>query len=143
MKLLADRLAEACAEYLHERVRRELWAYVPEENLSVKDLLSVKYQGIRPAAGYPSQPDHTEKRTIWKLLNATEAIGIELTESLAMQPPSAVSGLYMAHPESNYFAVGKINDDQVRDYADRKGVPMKEMEKWLSPILAYDVETQQ
>lgn len=115
MKLLADRLAEACAEYLHERVRRELWGYVPEENLSTKDLLSVKYQGIRPAAGYPSQPDHTEKRTIWKLLNATETIGIELTESLAMQPPSAVSGLYLAHPESNYFAVGKINDDQVND----------------------------
>ena len=113
MKLLGDRLAEACAEYLHERVRRELWGYAPEENLSVKDLLSVKYQGIRPAAGYPTQPDHTEKRTIWKLLNAQEAIGIELTESLAMQPPSAVSGLYMAHPESNYFAVGKINEDQV------------------------------
>ena len=143
MKLLADRLAEACAEYLHERVRQELWGYVPQENLPLKDLLSVKYQGIRPAAGYPSQPDHTEKRTMWKLLNATEAIGIELTESLAMQPPSAVSGLYFAHPESNYFAVGKINEDQVRDYADRKGVSMKETEKWLSPILAYDVETQQ
>lgn len=143
MKLLADRLAEACAEYLHERVRQELWGYVPQENLSLKDLLSVKYQGIRPAAGYPSQPDHTEKRTMWKLLNATEVIGIELTESLAMQPASAVSGLYLAHPESNYFAVGKINDDQVRDYADRKGVSIQEIEKWLSPILAYDVETQQ
>ncbi len=113
LKLLADRLAEACAEYLHERVRRELWGYVPNENLSLKDLLSVKYQGIRPAAGYPTQPDHTEKRTIWKLLNAEEAIGVELTESLAMQPPSAVSGIFMAHPESNYFAVGKINEDQV------------------------------
>jgi 5-methyltetrahydrofolate--homocysteine methyltransferase len=113
LKLIGDRLAEGCAEYLHERVRRELWAYVPEENLSVKDLLSVKYQGIRPAAGYPTQPDHTEKITIWKLLNAKEAVGIELTESLAMQPPSAVSGLYIANPESNYFAVGKINEDQV------------------------------
>ncbi|CAF0744249.1 unnamed protein product [Adineta ricciae] len=142
LKLLGDRLAEACAEYLHERVRRELWAYAPNENLSTKDLLSVKYRGIRPAAGYPTQPDHTEKRTIWKLLNAAEAVGIELTESLAMQPPSAVSGLYMAHPESNYFAVGKINEDQVRDYADRKGVSVKEIEKWLSPILAYDVDPQ-
>ncbi len=113
LKLLADRLAEACAEYLHERVRRELWGYVPNESLSVKDLLSVKYQGIRPAAGYPTQPDHTEKITIWKLLNAKEAIGVELTESLAMQPPSAVSGIFMGHPESNYFAVGKINEDQV------------------------------
>lgn len=114
MKLLGDRLAEACAEYLHERVRKELWGYVPDENLSVKDLLSVKYQGIRPAAGYPTQPDHTEKITMWKLLNAQEAIGIELTESLAMDPPSAVSGLFLAHPESHYFAVGKINEDQVR-----------------------------
>jgi len=112
LKLLGDRLAEACAEYLHERVRKELWGYAPNENLSVKDLLSVKYQGIRPAAGYPSQPDHTEKITMWKLLNAKEAIGIELTDSLAMQPPSAVSGIYLAHPESNYFAVGKINEDQ-------------------------------
>jgi 5-methyltetrahydrofolate--homocysteine methyltransferase len=113
LKLLGDRLAEACAEYLHERARKELWGYVPNEDLSVKDLLAVKYQGIRPAAGYPTQPDHTEKNTIWKLLNAQEAVGIELTESLAMQPPSAVSGLFMAHPESNYFAVGKINEDQV------------------------------
>lgn len=113
MKLLGDRLAEGCAEYLHELVRRELWGYAPNEKLSCKDLLSVKYQGIRPAAGYPTQPDHTEKRTIWKLLNAEEAIGIELTESLAMQPPSAVSGLYLAHPESSYFAVGRINEDQV------------------------------
>jgi 5-methyltetrahydrofolate--homocysteine methyltransferase len=115
LKLLGDRLAEACAEYLHERVRRELWGYAPNENLPIKDLLAVKYQGIRPAAGYPTQPDHTEKRTMWQLLNATEAVGIELTESLAMHPPSAVSGLYMAHPKSNYFAVGKINQDQVRD----------------------------
>ncbi|CAF1002420.1 unnamed protein product, partial [Rotaria sordida] len=112
LKLLGDRLAEACAEYLHERVRRELWGYVPNENLTIKDLLSVKYQGIRPAAGYPTQPDHTEKLTIWKLLNVKESIGIELTDSLAMLPPSAVSGLYMAHPESTYFAVGKINEDQ-------------------------------
>ncbi|UJR14486.1 hypothetical protein I4U23_001483 [Adineta vaga] len=143
LKLLGDRLAEACAEYLHERVRRELWAYAPNEDLSTKDLLSVKYQGIRPAAGYPTQPDHTEKKTIWNLLNATEAIGIELTESLAMQPASAVSGLYMGHPESNYFAVGKINEDQVHDYAGRKGMSVKEVEKWLSPILAYDVDSQQ
>ncbi|CAF2742303.1 unnamed protein product [Rotaria sp. Silwood2] len=143
LKLLGDRLAEACAEYLHERVRQELWGYVPNENLSKKDLLSVKYQGIRPAAGYPTQPDHTEKLTLWKLLNAKESIGIDLTESLAMQPASAVSGLYMAHPESTYFAVGKINQDQVCDYADRKGMSVKEVEKWLSPILAYDVDSQQ
>ncbi|CAF4103918.1 unnamed protein product, partial [Rotaria magnacalcarata] len=142
LKLLGDRLAEACAEYLHERVRRELWGYAPNENLSVKELLSVKYQGIRPAAGYPTQPDHTEKKAMWNLLNATEAIGIELTESIAMQPPSAVSGLFIAHPESTYFAVGKINEDQVGDYADRKGMSVKEVEKWLSPILAYDVDTQ-
>ncbi|CAF1580125.1 unnamed protein product [Rotaria sp. Silwood1] len=142
LKLLGDRLAEACAEYLHECVRRELWAYASNENLSIKDLLSVKYQGIRPAAGYPTQPDHTEKLTIWKLLNVKESIGIELTESLAMQPPSSVSGLYMAHPESTYFAVGKINQDQVHEYADRKGMSIKEVEKWLSSILAYDVDSQ-
>ena len=111
--MLGDRLAEACAESLHELVRRELWGYVPNENLSVKDLLSVRYKGIRPAAGYPTQPDHTEKNTMWKLLNVKEAVGIELTESLAMQPPSSVSGIYMAHPESSYFSVGKINEDQV------------------------------
>lgn len=111
---MGDRLAEACAEYLHACVRRDLWGYAPKENLSTKDLLSVKYQGIRPAAGYPSQPDHTEKRTMWTLLDVEKAIGIELTESLAMKPPSAVSGLYFAHPESSYFAVGKINEDQVR-----------------------------
>ena len=113
MKLLGDRLAEGCAEYLHELVRRELWGYAPNEKLSCKDLLSVKYQGIRPAAGYPTQPDHTEKQTMWKLLNAEEAIGMVLTESLAMHPASAVSGLYMGHPESSYFAVGRINEDQV------------------------------
>jgi 5-methyltetrahydrofolate--homocysteine methyltransferase len=114
LKLLGDRLAEAYAEYLHEYVRRELWGYAPDESLSSKDRLAIKYQGIRPAAGYPTQPDHTEKRTMWRLLNAQEAVGIELTESLAMHPPSAVSGLFMGHPESSYFAVGKINEDQVR-----------------------------
>ena len=114
MKLLGDRLAEACAEYLHERVRRELWGYTPHENLSTKDLLSIKYQGIRPAAGYPTQPDHTEKRTMWRLLDAEQAIGIQLTDSLAMQPASAVSGLFIGNPQSNYFAVGRINEDQVR-----------------------------
>lgn len=113
LKLLGDRIAEACAEHLHERVRQELWGYAANENLPLKDLLSIKYQGIRPAAGYPTQPDHTEKLAIWKLLNAKEAVGIELTESLAMHPPSAVSGLYFAHPESTYFAVGKVNEDQV------------------------------
>ncbi|CAF1290603.1 unnamed protein product, partial [Rotaria sordida] len=113
------------------------------DHLTEAYLLSVKYQGIRPAAGYPTKPDHTEKLTIWKLLNAKESIGIELTKSVAMQPSSAVSELYVAHPESTYFVVGKINEDQVRDYANRKGMSIKEIEKWLSSILAYDVDSQQ
>ncbi|CAF1538320.1 unnamed protein product, partial [Didymodactylos carnosus] len=114
IRLLGDRLAEAFAEELHERVRKVYWGYAPDEHLPLKDLLSVAYQGIRPAAGYPTQPDHTEKLTIWNILNVEQLTGIQLTESLAMKPVSAVSGLYFAHPKSTYFAVGKINEDQVR-----------------------------
>ncbi|KAJ1923727.1 hypothetical protein IWQ60_005676 [Tieghemiomyces parasiticus] len=142
IKALADRLAEAFAEYLHRQVRLEHWGYAAhdarEHNLDTADLLSVKYQGIRPAPGYPSQPDHTEKTTMWDLGDITEATGIELTESLAMTPAASVSGLYFANPHAKYFAVGKIDRDQVDDYAQRKGVAVETVEKWLRPILAYD-----
>ncbi len=135
---LADRLAEAFAELLHARVRRELWAYAPDEERSLEFLLSEAYQGIRPAPGYPAQPDHTEKGTLFQLLDATERTGISLTESFAMSPAAAVSGLYFGHPKSHYFGVGKIDRDQVADYAKRKGWSMATAEKWLSPILAYE-----
>jgi 5-methyltetrahydrofolate--homocysteine methyltransferase len=134
---LADRLAEAFAERLHERVRKELWAYAPDEALGLDDLLAEKYRGIRPAAGYPAQPDHTEKATVFKLLNAEAETGMGLTESFAMTPPASVSGLYFAHPESHYFGVGKIDRDQVEDYARRKGWDLATAEKWLAPILNY------
>ncbi|XP_009688314.2 methionine synthase isoform X4 [Struthio camelus] len=140
VKALGDRLAEAFAEELHERVRREFWAYCSTEQLDLSDLRRIKYEGIRPAPGYPSQPDHTEKLTMWKLANVEETIGIGLTESLAMTPASAVSGLYFSSPKSKYFAVGKIGKDQVEDYALRKNVPVPEVEKWLGPILGYDPE---
>jgi 5-methyltetrahydrofolate--homocysteine methyltransferase len=132
---LADRLAEAFAEELHRRVRTEFWGYAPNEALSVEDLLAERYQGIRPAAGYPAQPDHTEKATLFRLLDATQATGIELTESFAMNPPASVSGLYFAHPESHYFGVGKIAEDQLADYARRKGWSEEEARRWLGPIL--------
>ncbi len=135
---LADRLAEAFAEALHARVRRELWCYAPEENLTPADLIAEAYQGIRPAPGYPAQPDHTEKRTLFRLLDAEAAIGVRLTESCAMWPASSVSGLYFARPESHYFGVGKIERDQIEDYAARKGWSVEEAERWLAPILAYD-----
>jgi 5-methyltetrahydrofolate--homocysteine methyltransferase len=135
---LADRLAEAFAERLHERVRRELWAYAPDERLTVEELIAEKYRGIRPAPGYPAQPDHTEKRTIFDLLDAERHTGMALTESLAMTPPASVSGLYFSHPQAHYFGVGKIERDQVEDYARRKGWPVAEAERWLSPILNYD-----
>eukprot|EP00741_Cyanophora_paradoxa_P006633 tig00001029_g6417.t1 len=135
---LADRLAEAMAEVLHEDVRKELWGYAREEALSSEDLLKVRYQGIRPAPGYPSQPDHTEKSTMWDLMKVEEATGIELTESLAMLPSASVSGLYFAAPESKYFAVNKIQKDQVASYAQRKGMPVETVERWLAPILSYD-----
>lgn len=135
---LADRLAEAFAEALHARVRRELWGYAAGETLDYRAIIGEKYQGIRPAPGYPAQPDHTEKATLFRLLDAEAATGIRLTESYAMWPASAVSGLYFAHPESHYFGVGRIERDQVADYAVRKGMTLAEAERWLAPILAYD-----
>ncbi|KAL7747092.1 hypothetical protein RI367_007588 [Sorochytrium milnesiophthora] len=140
-KALADRLAEAFAELLHEEVRQEHWGYASQEQLTTEDLLAIKYQGIRPAPGYPSQPDHTEKVTMWSLMDVSAKTGIELTESLAMTPASAVSGLYFANPDSKYFAVGKIGKDQVEDYARRKGMSTDAVEKWLMPILNYDPES--
>ncbi|MDB5242266.1 MAG: methionine synthase, partial [Spirosoma sp.] len=137
VKALADRLAEAFAERMHERVRQEFWPYAVNEKLSNEQLIKEDYQGIRPAPGYPACPDHTEKGKLFNLLNAGE-IGIELTESYAMYPASSVSGFYFSHPESKYFAVGKINKDQVVDYAHRKDMPVEEIEKWLSPVLGYD-----
>ena len=137
-KALADRLAEAFAEYMHEKVRRELWGFASDEKLTPEELIKESYQGIRPAPGYPSQPDHTEKQTLFDLLNAEENAGMCLTESFAMMPGASVSGLYFSHPKSLYFGVGKIEADQVADYAKRKGMTQAEAERWLSPILNYD-----
>ena len=134
---LADRLAEAFAEHMHERVRKECWAYASDEKLSNQDLIEEKYQGIRPAPGYPAQPDHTEKATLFKLLDAEEKIGVKLTESYAMWPGASVSGMYFSHPQSEYFGVGKIERDQVVEYAKRKGMELRVMERWLAPILNY------
>jgi 5-methyltetrahydrofolate--homocysteine methyltransferase len=136
-KALADRLAEAFAEYLHKRVRAE-WGYGKDENLSTEDMVAEKYRGIRPAPGYPAQPDHTEKPIIFDLLKVSEAAGIALTESFAMYPAASVCGLYFAHPESRYFAVSSIGKDQVESYAARKGMKVSEVERWLSPILGYE-----
>ncbi len=135
---LCDRLAEAFAERLHQIVRKEVWGYAAGESLTPQELIEEKYQGIRPAPGYPAQPDHTEKRTLFNLLGAEENAGISLTESYAMTPASSVSGLYFAHPDSHYFGVGKIERDQVVDYAARKGMSLEEAERWLAPILNYD-----
>uniref|UniRef100_A0A3P9MGB5 5-methyltetrahydrofolate-homocysteine methyltransferase n=1 Tax=Oryzias latipes TaxID=8090 RepID=A0A3P9MGB5_ORYLA len=140
VKALADRLAEAFAEELHARVRKELWAYSTEEALQASDLHRLRYQGIRPAAGYPSQPDHTEKITMWNLAAVEEMTGIALTESLAMTPAASVSGLYFSNPQASYFAVGKITKEQVEDYARRKEMSVEEVERWLAPILGYDQE---
>ena len=137
-KALADRLAEAFAEHLHELVRKKYWGYAPEEEYGKEDLIKENYQGIRPAPGYPAQPDHTEKPIIFSLLDVEKNTKIKLTESYAMHPAASVSGLYFAHPESRYFNVGKIGKDQVLDYHKRKGLSIEEMEKWLSPILNYD-----
>jgi 5-methyltetrahydrofolate--homocysteine methyltransferase len=134
---LADRLAEAFAECLHQRVRRE-WGYGKGETLTNTELIQERYRGIRPAAGYPACPDHTEKGTLWQLLDAEAKSGIQLTESYAMWPGSSVSGLYFAHPESQYFSLGKIDRDQVEDYAARKGMTVAEVERWLGPNLGYD-----
>jgi 5-methyltetrahydrofolate--homocysteine methyltransferase len=138
LRALADRLAEAFAERLHERVRREFWAYAPEEHFSNEQLIAESYRGIRPAPGYPAQPDHTEKGTLFKLLDAEARASIKLTESFAMWPGSSVSGLYFSHPEARYFGIGKIERDQVEDYARRKGWTVAEAERWLAPILNYN-----
>ena len=137
-KALADRLAEALAERLHQRVRKEFWAYAPDEALGSGELIAEKYRGIRPAPGYPAQPDHTEKITLFNLLDSEREIGVRLTESFAMWPGASVCGTYFSHPESYYFGVGKIERDQVEDYAARKGWTFAEAEKWLAPILNYD-----
>ena len=138
LQALGDRLAEAFAEHMHERVRREIWGYAPDEELSNEDLIGEKYRGIRPAPGYPACPDHSEKRTLFDLLGAEARAGIRLTESFAMYPASSVSGYYFAHPESRYFGLGRIGRDQVADYARRKGVSVATVERWLAPNLAYD-----
>jgi 5-methyltetrahydrofolate--homocysteine methyltransferase len=138
LKALADRLAEAFAERMHERVRKELWGYAGAETFTNEDLIAEKYRGIRPAPGYPAQPDHTEKATLWELMDVKENTGITLTESYAMWPGASVSGLYLSHPDSHYFGVGKIERDQVADYAGRKGWTLQEAERWLAPVLNYD-----
>lgn len=137
-KALADRLAEAFAEHMHARVRREFWGYAANEQLSNDDLIAEKYDGIRPAPGYPAQPDHTEKETLWSVMDVEKQTGIKLTESYAMWPGAAVSGLYFSHPDSHYFGVGKVERDQVEDYADRKGWSIDEAERWLAPVLNYE-----
>jgi 5-methyltetrahydrofolate--homocysteine methyltransferase len=143
LKALADRLAEAFAEHMHERVRKEYWGYAADEVLDNDGLIREKYRGIRPAPGYPGCPDHTEKTTLFALLDAEKEIGMHLTESLAMQPASSVSGLYFAHPEAKYFGLGKIGKDQVADIARRKGWPLQEMERWLMPNLNYEPDLSQ
>ncbi|WP_435743898.1 methionine synthase [Nocardioides sp. SYSU DS0663] len=140
LESLADRLAEAFAERLHERVRTEFWGHAPTESLTNEDLIAEKYTGIRPAPGYPACPDHTEKRTLWRLLDVEASTGIELTESMAMWPGASVSGWYFSHPQSQYFVVGRLGRDQVASYAERKGWTLAEAERWLSPNLGYDPE---
>ncbi|AEG30813.1 methionine synthase [Thiomicrospira cyclica] len=140
VKALADRLAEALAEHMHELVRKEFWGYAADEALTNEELIKEKYQGIRPAPGYPANPEHTEKGTLWELLQPDSEIGLELTSSYAMTPTAAVSGWYFAHPKSKYFGVGSIGRDQAEDYAHRKGWSIAEAEKWLAPILGYDPE---
>jgi 5-methyltetrahydrofolate--homocysteine methyltransferase len=140
LESLADRLAEAFAERLHQRVRREFWGYAADEHLDRADLIGEKYRGIRPAPGYPACPDHTEKATLWQLLDVERHCGISLTESYAMWPGAAVSGWYFAHPQSQYFVLGRLGRDQVVDYARRKGWTLAEAEKWLAPNLGYEPE---
>lgn len=137
VKALADRFAEAFAERLHERVRKKFWGYAPDEAFTPEELIAEPYRGIRPAPGYPAQPDHTEKATLFRLLEAERTTGVRLTENYAMWPGSSVAGLYLAHPESYYFGVAKVERDQVQDYAARKGMPVAEMERWLGPVLNY------
>lgn len=135
---LADRFVEAFAEYVHREMRMNIWGYASGETLDEEDLLKVKYDGIRPAPGYPSQPDHSEKLTMWNVIKAKELAGIELSESLSMMPASSVSALMFAHPKSEYFAVGQICKDQVESYAHRKNMELSICERWLSPILSYE-----
>jgi 5-methyltetrahydrofolate--homocysteine methyltransferase len=137
LKAIADRLAEAFAELMHLKVRKEFWGYAKDENLSAEELIKESYHGIRPAPGYPAQPDHTEKITLFKLMDVEKNAGITLTSGLAMVPTAAVSGLYFSHPDSHYFGVGRIGRDQVSDYAKRKGMSFDEAEKWLGPKLGY------
>ena len=134
-KAVADRFAEAFAEYLHERVRREFWGYAPDEALDIDGLIAEGYQGIRPAPGYPANPDHTQKLALWRMLDAEENTGIRLTESLAMWPASSVSGFYFSHPDSYYLSIHQIGRDQLEDYARRRGIDIKEAERWLAPVL--------
>ena len=142
LKALADRLAEAFAERMHERVRQEFWGYSVDEEFSNDDLIAEKYRGIRPAPGYPACPDHTEKATLWELLKPDQEIGLNITENFAMYPTAAVSGWYFSHPDCKYFGTGKIEKDQVESYAKRKNMTLEEAEKWLSPILAYDPDVE-
>ena len=142
LEALADRLAEAFAERLHERVRTEFWAYKPDEELTNVELIAERYRGIRPAPGYPACPEHTEKQTIWDLLDVRERVGIELTDSMAMWPGASVSGLYFAHPQAQYFVVGALGRDQVTDYARRKGWTVAEAERWLAPNLGYRTDAE-
>ena len=137
VKALADRVAEAMAEMLHARVRRTYWPYAPVESFAPTELIGEPYRGIRPAPGYPAQPDHTEKLTLFELLDAEAATGIQLTESMAKWPGSSVSGFYIGHPDSYCFGVAKVERDQVQDYAGRKGMTMLDAERWLAPILNY------
>jgi 5-methyltetrahydrofolate--homocysteine methyltransferase len=140
LKALADRFAEAFAERLHERVRREFWGYAPDERFTNEQLIKEEYRGIRPAPGYPSCPDHTEKATLWQLLDPEAHAGIKLTESFAMYPTAAVSGWYFAHPGGHYFPLGKIDLDQVQHYAARKKMTLEEAQRWLAPNLGYDAD---
>jgi 5-methyltetrahydrofolate--homocysteine methyltransferase len=140
LKALADRLAEAFAERLHQRVRTTFWGYANDESLDNAALIAERYRGIRPAPGYPACPDHTEKGALWQLLDVDRTAGITLTENFAMLPTAAVSGWYFAHPDARYISVGKIGRDQVEDYAQRKGWRLAEAERWLSPNLGYDAE---
>ena len=135
VKALADRLAEAFAEYLHREIRTNYWGYAPKESLSNEELIRETYKGIRPAPGYPACPDHLEKQTLWDLMEVEKHIGVSLTESYAMWPAASVSGYYFAHPEAKYFGLGKIKEDQLLDYSKRRKIPMEDAKKWLSPNL--------
>jgi 5-methyltetrahydrofolate--homocysteine methyltransferase len=135
IRLLSDRLAEAAAEWLHEKIRKEYWGFAVDENLTVEEMLSGKYKGIRPAPGYPACPDHTEKRILFSLLDAENAIGVGLTENFAMTPPATVCGYIFSHSASSYFNIGKIGPDQLKDYASRKKMTIEEASRWLAPNL--------